>query len=132
MRGHFLIGAMLVGLTACGDVANIAEAAPAARLEGGVDAATAQKIERQLRLPDGARPVDRYARFYYVDHDTPAGMVSGWFVGVDNPPMPAWPRAGVHLEKPTVGVDDGGCFVISLTYDPKADRISEIRCNGHA
>ncbi|MBX7248915.1 MAG: hypothetical protein K1X35_07660 [Caulobacteraceae bacterium] len=121
--------ALTLGAAACGDVPRTAAGQPTA---GRVDRATAQRIERRLRLPDGARAVDRYARFYFIDEQTPPGMISGWFVGVDGAPGDVWPRAGVHLRKPTIGVADGGCFVISLTYDPARDRIVDIHCNGYA
>lgn len=106
---------------------------PVARhARGGVDLSIALKVERQVRLPLRSLRLDRYARFYFRDKDTPPGMVSGWYVGADNPPNRAWPSAGIHLRRPDVSVTDGGCFVVRLTYDPARDVITEIRCNGDA
>jgi hypothetical protein len=99
---------------------------------GGVDMATARKIERIVQLPGGSKPLGHYARFYFKDQYTPAGMVSGWYVNADDPPFDTWPHAGVHLEKPNVSMDDGGCYAISLTYDPARDVVTDIHCNGYA
>ena len=138
---HALVLAGVLAAAACSDAAAPASATPATPApvpaptpapNGGVDMATALKIERQVRLPERAQTIEHYARFYYRDRHTPPGMVSGYYVGTDDPPFPTWPKAGIHLEAPNLGVADGGCFVIRLTYDPAKDEITSIRCNGFA
>lgn len=135
MRYASMIAAILA-VAACSEAVTPASAAPTPTPtpapNGGVDMATALKIERQVRLPERAQTIEHYARFYYRDRHTPPGMVSGYYVGTDDPPFPTWPKAGIHLEAPNLGVADGGCFVIRLTYDPAKDEITSIRCNGFA
>lgn len=135
MRYASMIAAILA-VAACSEAVTPASAAPTPTPtpapNGGVDMATALKIERQVRLPERAQTIEHYARFYYRDRHTPPGMVSGYYVGTDDPPFPTWPKAGIHLEAPNLGVADGGCFVNRLTYDPAKDEITSIRCNGFA
>lgn len=134
---HALVLAGVLAAAACSNAVEPASATPATpatapAANGGVDMATALKIERKVRLPEHAQTIEHYARFYYRDRQTPPGMVSGYYVGTDDPPFPTWPKAGIHLEAPNLGVADGGCFVIRLTYDPSKDAITSIRCNGFA
>lgn len=96
---------------------------------GGVDMATARRIERQVRLPEGAAPLAGYARFYYRDARR-RDVVVGQYYRSPNPGMPSWPSPGIYLTLPPVGVDDGGCDAVSLTYDPVGARITSIACNG--
>lgn len=136
---HALVLAAVLAAAACSNPATPAGAAPPPSApapkpapNGGVDMATALRIERKVRLPERSQTIEHYARFYYRDRHTPPGMVSGYYVGTDDPSFPTWPRAGIHLETPNLGVADGGCFVITLTYDPARDEIVSIRCNGFA
>jgi hypothetical protein len=129
---HALTLAALLLLGACAQAAAKADPAPAPAPTGGVDMATALKIEGKVQLPERAQTLDHYARFYWREAEAPEGIVNGYYVGTDNPPFPTWPKAGIHLEKPNLGVADGGCFVINLTYDTRTDQVVTIRCNGFA
>lgn len=131
-----LLSLLLLGAAACTQPAAKADPTPAPKADpvprGGVDMATARRIEAKVVLPERAQTLDHYARFYWREAGAPEGIVNGYYVGTDNPPFPTWPKSGIHLEKPNLGVADGGCFVMNLTYDIRTDTIVTIRCNGFA
>ena len=114
------------------------------------------RIEGRVNLPDGAKRLSSYARYYAIEDD---GLVKGIYVpgyqALDpddtceelpadftshTVPCPtemsenrllAGQRAWVeHTKLPFVL--DGGCSVITVIYDPKADKIQSTTCNGEA
>lgn len=86
------------------------------------------KLERALILPEGAGPLERYSRTYAYRADLRGRLliegllVAGWKVG----------RQGVHPADMPLSPLDGGCSVITLLYDPAAQRFLEVDCNGVA
>ena len=114
------------------------------------------RIEGRVKLPDGARRLSSYARYYAIED---GGLVKGIYVpGYQRPdphdtceelladfttrtvPCPpemdenrllAGQRAWVEPMKLPL-IADGGCSVVTVIYDPKADRVRSATCNGEA
>lgn len=84
-------------------------------------------IERQVVLPPGAQPLDRYARFYA---DGPGGDVTGVYVGQPPPEWTTGTRQWVDRLGDLPAIDDGGCSVIGLVYDPVRRTLRGVACNG--
>ncbi len=84
-------------------------------------------IERQVVLPPGAQPLDLYARFYA---DGPGGEVTGVYVGLPPPEWPHGTRQWVRSIDDLPMIDDGGCSVIGLVYDPLKRTLRDVGCNG--
>ena len=85
------------------------------------------RIERDIRLPEGARPLAAYDRYYALRQDASgARLVAAVYVGSRTP--------GRHwvTEAELPMIDDGGCHIVSLVYDLEAGRIQNVYCNGIA
>jgi hypothetical protein len=115
------------------------------------------EIEARVRLPQGARKLSDYARYYAFDEQ---GMVVGVYApGYEWPnpdetcgelledmtireiPCPSEPKgdkllAGQRGWKDSPSklplIMDGGCSVVTLLYDPKASEVKRMECNGEA
>ena len=116
------------------------------------------RIEDRVRLPEGAGQLDEYARYYAFAAD---GLVKGIYVPGYEPPDPndgcsellpdsslrdipcvdegpseyrlrvgqrRWMEDVQHLPL----YFDGGCSVVTVIYDPKADKVIASDCNGQA
>lgn len=83
-------------------------------------------IESKVVMPAGAEPLDHYARYYATLGD---GTVTATYLALDKRDKPG--RQWVTPEKLPL-VFDGGCGVVRVSYDPKAQRVTRIRCNGIA
>jgi hypothetical protein len=143
MKSFFLM-AVALGLAACATP----EQAERDRL---ID-----RIEGRVKLPDGARGLSSYARYYAIEGD---GLVTGIYVPGYEAPDPDDTCEELHADFTTTAVEcppemsdhrllagqrawvertnlpfvlDGGCSVITVIYDPKADRIKSATCNGDA
>ena len=99
---------------------------------GGADAAQQalmDRIERDVRLPEGAGALATYAR-YYAWQQRPDGarkVVAVWQNLTGEPPARHW-----VTERGFPVIMDGGCGVVSLTWDVATQRIEHIACNGEA
>lgn len=96
------------------------------RIARQVTEAEADAIEARVSMPDGGQPLAAYARYYtYVTlggHE----LIEAYFVaGFGGPP-------GRYLNKEGPLVDDGGCSIITLYYDPQSGHIAGLSCNGRA
>lgn len=85
------------------------------------------RIEARISLPAGASPLPLYERFYaWEGRDDGVRKVFGTYVRGQG--------TGRHWvsqnELPLVM--DGGCDIVTLTYDVEADRIERVECNGEA
>jgi hypothetical protein len=91
------------------------------------------KIEQQVRLPTGSRPLGEYARYYAFDK---RGRVSAIFTTFLEPDyeslnLPAGQRRWVSAEGKLPGISDGGCGVVEVLFDPTTDEV-RAECNGLA
>jgi hypothetical protein len=92
-----------------------------------VTASEADAIEARIKMPDGApAPLSRYARYYNYASQDGHVLIQGYFVyGLGD-------RPGRYLNTEDPGIDDGGCSVITIYYDPQRQRVAGIFCNGVA
>ena len=78
-------------------------------------------------MPQGASPLPLYGRYYaWESRDDGVRKVLGTYVRGERPER--------HWVEPSELplVMDGGCDIVTLTYDFDADRIERIECNGEA
>jgi len=82
------------------------------------------RIEARIVMPAGASPLTLYGRYYaWEPRDDGVRKVLGTYVRGERPER-HWVRQN---ELPLVL--DGGCGIVTLTYDPDADRIERVECN---
>lgn len=87
------------------------------------------RIERDVRLPERARPLASYARFYaWQQREDGIRKVVAVYEDVTG----ARPGRRWVTETDFPLIMDGGCSVISLSYDVAARRIEHVTCNGEA
>ncbi|WJI15909.1 hypothetical protein MWN52_00930 [Pseudoxanthomonas winnipegensis] len=95
----------------------------AKRLEG---AQLVIALEQQVRLAKDASPLSDYTRYYTL---TAEGMLVGIYVkdfdGGDR-------QAHLVSKREMPLILDGGCNVIHLRYDPGANKVLHVFCNGIA
>ena len=85
------------------------------------------RIEREIRLPEGAGPLASYARSYaWQQREDGFRKV----VAVYDSLTGAAPGRRWVAETEFPLVMDGGCGLISLSYDVAAQRIEHVTCNG--
>jgi hypothetical protein len=87
------------------------------------------RIEREVRMPDGAGAVSSYARYYAwrQGKDGTRNVVAVWQNLTGERPGRHW-----VTERDFPLIMDGGCGVITLSYDVAAQRIDRVACNGDA
>lgn len=87
------------------------------------------QIERQVRLPEGAGPLASYERSYaWQDRQDGYRKVLGVYLTPEG--INRGRRWVAENELPLIL--DGGCSMITLTYDVATQRIEHIACNGEA
>ena len=87
------------------------------------------RIERDVRLPEGAGPLASYARYYaWQERGDGVHKVIAVYVRLDNhAPGRRW---ATETEFPLIL--DGGCGMITLSYHVTEQRIEHVTCNGEA
>jgi hypothetical protein len=114
-------------------------------------------IEARVKLPQGARKLADYARYYAFDEH---GMVVGVYApgyawpnpddvcgelledfSIREAPCPSEPKGDQVLagQRSWLGskdkmpmISDGGCLVVSLLYEPRSGEVKSVECNGEA
>ena len=87
------------------------------------------RIEREVRLPEGAGPLASYARYYaWQERGDSIRKVIAVYVRLDgHEPGRRWvTEAGFPL------ILDGGCGMVTLSYHVAERRIEHATCNGEA
>ena len=87
------------------------------------------RIERAVRLPDGAGALSSYARYYaWQQREDGVRKVIAVYENLTGA------RPGRHwvAETELPVIMDGGCGVVSLSYDVAGQRIEHVSCNGVA
>ena len=85
-------------------------------------------IDRRLVMPPNGHPLHEYARYYARRQDGKIAIFLTAYVD-----MPSTPKAG---ERQWIDVrlmpeaSDGRCDIINAVYDPSADRVDQMECNG--
>jgi hypothetical protein len=121
--------ALLLAL-ACAPALGQAAPPPASPVQASAEEqAIMDRIERDVRMPQEAGPLAAYHRYYaWRRRADGARKVVAVYVGA----------RGGNGERRWVAetalpvIDDGGCDVISLSYDVASQRIEQIGCNGYA
>ena len=105
-----------------------APAAPAAGSEAEQQALMA-RIEREVRLPEGAGALASYARYYaWQQREDGVRKVIAFYLHLSgHEPGRYW-----VAENALPLILDGGCGMITLSYDVAAQRIEHVECNGEA
>lgn len=87
------------------------------------------RIEREVRLPAGAGPLASYARYYaWQEREDGVRKVVAVYVRLSgHPPGRSW-----VAENAFPLILDGGCAMITLSYDVAAQRVEHVTCNGEA
>lgn len=86
------------------------------------------RIERDIRLPEGAGPLASYARFYaWQQREDDVRKVVAIYDGVTGA-MPPGRRWVTETDFPLVM--DGGCSIVTLSYNVAEQRIEHVTCNG--
>lgn len=87
------------------------------------------EIERMIRLPASSRSLQEYARYYTFDEQRRVVGLYTTFPAVLPNSVPAGER--VWLEEPNrmPRIDDGGCGVVNVLFQPRTHRIEAAYCN---
>lgn len=96
--------------------------------EHSQNAATMDAIEQQVRMPHGALPLSRHSRFYTEFNNE----VVGTYVASAYDDLAVGQRRWVKDIYHLPGVDDGGCFIVNIRFDPRARKVTQVFCNGIA
>lgn len=90
-------------------------------------------IERQVKLPVEAATLDHYARYYAADGNE---IVAIYISQVDpsNPyyDLPRGQRRWLADHRNLPAINDGGCSVVSIRYNPATRKADTPLCNGKA
>jgi hypothetical protein len=94
------------------------------------DSATAAEIERKVIAAHPDLSMKRFAQFYARES---SGTVTAVYLFANEGYQPPEGRAGQSTwtapEKLPV-VEDAGCAVITVKYDPSHQKLSSVACNG--
>ncbi len=102
---------------------NLQTAAPTADEQRSI----MDRIEHDVRLPEGAGPLAAYGRYYaWQSREDGVRKVLAIYV------REAGPARHWVAENALPAVLDGGCGIVSLSYDVAAQRIEHVACNGEA
>jgi hypothetical protein len=87
------------------------------------------RIERDVRMPQGAGALSSYSRFYawHQGEDGARKVVAHYENLTGAAPGRRW-----VTERDFPLIMDGGCGVVTLSYDVATQRIEHISCNGYA
>jgi hypothetical protein len=111
------------------------------------------KIEKTVRLPKGAAPLESYERYYaahgdevlavYINHSTEQReAISRACTRIAGKPFPcplgngpirlvqSGQRAWIDNAQEMPGISGGGCAQVTLEYLPKQNLFTHVECNG--
>ena len=89
-------------------------------------------IESRIELPQGASPLNGYARYYSMDQQ---GMVVAIYTSLHDLPqnkfydLPIGRRRWVDDYRALPLISEGGCGVIEITFDPRTQKLDTPACN---
>ena len=90
-----------------------------------------RRVERLVQLPKGAPNLEKYARYYSVDGDR---VISTYITFVDpenqHYDLPVGQGRWISDRLNLPAISDGGCSVVNVLYNPKAEDVPEAFCNG--
>ena len=86
-------------------------------------------IESRIELPQGASPLNGYARYYSTDRQ---GMVVAIYTSLHDlseNDVPIGQRRWVDDYRGLPLISEGGCDVIEITFDPRTQKLDTPACN---
>jgi hypothetical protein len=87
-----------------------------------------EQLETDLKMPDGARDLAMYARYYTISYEEGLAIILGVYVLNDK-------SKGIHLvefqDLPLLPLD-GGCGIIFARFDYQSKSTISIKCSGLA
>jgi hypothetical protein len=103
-----------------------------ADIGGAAEQSTMDRIERSIQLPRGADPLGTYDRYYawYQGADGVRHVLAVYVKYIRSGGEQAERHWVAETDLPSI--DDGGCSVISFSYDVAAHRFEHLGCNGYA
>lgn len=91
--------------------------------------ASMNSIEKRLKMPKGANTIAHYSRFYAK---LKTGEVRAVFIEEAHDGLPVGQRRWLADAKLLPVVFDGGCYVVTVVFDPRAAIVTQAYCNGVA
>ena len=91
--------------------------------------ASINSIEEQLKMPKGANTIAHYSRFYAK---LETGEVRAVFIEGAYDGLRVGQRRWLADAKLLPVVFDGGCYVVTVLFDPRAGTVKQASCNGVA
>jgi hypothetical protein len=73
-------------------------------------------------MPDGAKPIEAYTRYYEPGYDTGRRVVFGVLTEKGD--------KQIHMSGSHPIIMDGGCSVVNLVFDVAAGQVTSISCQG--
>ena len=89
-----------------------------------------QEIERIVQMPNGARPLAAYTRYYAGRTVKGRQLVLGTYVARSTSSASLKPINIVDSEKELPMIFDSGCGVLNLAFDIPTKRVMAVTCNG--
>lgn len=114
-----IAGAVALSLTACSNAAERQQRA------------TMSHIEQKVNLPADAHQLNKYARYYATDGDRVLGM----YITYVDPKneysnLPVGQQRWIKDSRNLPGINDGGCSVVNIWYNPSTKNVEKVFCNG--
>ena len=100
-----------------------------------LDVALLHRIEPSLKLPNGAKPLVSYDRYYAYAIRRGRKVLVGVFLYSLALPGIAEAAPGLHIlekESDLPVIHDGGCSVVTVVLDPHSPQEADVSCNGVA
>ena len=90
------------------------------------------RVEKHVRLPEGARPFGEYARYYAQDDEGRVRVVYTTYVEpkLEYYDVSNGQRQWVEDYKNLPLIHDGGCGVVRFVFIPDTGEIEQPVCNG--
>ena len=92
------------------------------------------RMESRVKLPARAHRLSDYARYYTFDGSGQVVAIYTTFVDDRNRhyDLAIGQRRWVESERSLPGIEDGGCDVVTVTFDPAKNTVTNVSCNGEA
>lgn len=89
-----------------------------------LDLAVVHKLEARIDMPDGAKPIRAFTRYYEPGFNHGRRVLFGLLTEDGDQQIHISGHAPISM--------DGGCSIVTLTYDVAKGQVMSIACNGVA
>ena len=107
--------------------------APATAWVPTIDAV--RHVESKVNLPDGAKSMGAYVRFYTGVVENGRKVIEGVYLVravVEDMHRTVHGDVNIVAARDMPFINDGGCLMVTVYFDVASDAITRIRCNGYA